>query len=742
LDDIEELGFALRSLPNGKTPGTDGFGTDFYKFWWPHIKDLVHESLMYSLETGHLSVEQRRGAITLIPKKDKDVRHLKNWRPISLLNTDYKMLTKLLATRMQQVISPLIHPDQVGYIRGRYIGQNIRTISDIIEYAKITQTPGLIAFLDFEKAFDSIEWDFMTKALCKFGFGEKFINWVRIVYKDSNSCILNNGFTTEYFCLERGIRQGCPLSVYLFILAAELLAVSIRGQKNIKGIQVFYKEVKIIQMADDTTVFLRDSASLNLLMRTLHLFSLASGLRLNKTKTEAIWVGSNEGSNSEPCGIKWATEVYALGIWFCIDNEHGIDRNFAEKYDKFCRALNMWRGRDLTLKGKITVIKSIALPILLYVASNLPVSEDFIKKVTKDMYSFLWNNKPEKIKRKTLISDIKSGGLKMIDFGCMVKAQKVMWAKRLISQDNSSWKAFPMWCLGKIGTSILQCQIEPDCIPIDLTAFYQQVLRSWAEIKQCEEVKTAWDVRRQSIVFNKHILIDGHYVWQRFIDWFDKGIFLIHDIVDSKGNFLTIQNLRDLYNAEIDVLSYNSLKDAVPNQWRHLLKQMSISRDAISSAEEPYIVQHDYQLKPMCLLSNKLVYTLLIQHKVARPTCIEKWSSLYTIDDSQWANIFQLPFIVARCTHLQALQYKIVHRIYPCNYWVSKWEPDTNIGCGRCGVNDTLEHHFYKCNTIQLFWKYFENWWASNMQERIKISDFDVLFGYFKETQFSVALNL
>ena len=210
---IEELGAALKALTNGKTPGTDGFGTDFYKFWWPQIKDLVYDSLTSAFTSGRLSVEQRRGAITLIPKKGKDVRLLKNWRPISLLNTDYKILTKLLATRLQSVISRLIHPDQVGYIKKRYIGQNTRTIMDVIDFTNMTQTPGLIAFLDFQKAFDSIEWDFIDKALRKFGFGHNFRTWVNTIYNDINACILNNGFTTDIFVLATCI----PCSAYLRI---------------------------------------------------------------------------------------------------------------------------------------------------------------------------------------------------------------------------------------------------------------------------------------------------------------------------------------------------------------------------------------------------------------------------------------------------------------------------------------------------------------------------------------------
>ncbi len=600
---MDELGEALQSLPNNKTPGSDGFNADFYKFWWPHIKELVLDSFTSALRSGHLSIDQRRGVITLLPKKSKDTRFLKNWRPISLLNTDYKILTKLLAIRVQRVIPYIINPDQVGYIKGRYIGQNIRTIIDMIQYTKTTQQTGLIAFLDFEKAFDSIEWSFIEKAMYAVGFGETFVNWVRVVYADTSSCVLNNGFTTEYFKLERGIRQGCPLSVYLFIIAVEFLADSIRKDDHIKGIKIVDQEVKVIQMADDTTVFLQDAGDLTNLLQKLYLFSRASGLKLNKAKTEAIWIGANEGSLLKPGGVNWVSEVYALGTWFSIDVDHATDRNFAEKFDKFTRALNMWKPLDLSTKGKITVIKNIAMPILLYATSNLTVPNDFVKNINNVMYSFIWRNGPDKIKRNTLIAKVKNGGLKMVDIESMMKAQKVMWAKRLVSSDMASWKFFPKWCMGDFGTTLLQCQYNPENVPLQLPSFYKQVLEAWGEAMQCQGVvETAWDVRRQSLIFNKNILIGGQYIGERpgFTQWFRKGIRLIHNIVDNKGAFLSIQAIKDLYDIELDIMRYNGLKDAIPGSWRQLLVQMTVAREAISVDEGPYLALGD-SVKPLCL---------------------------------------------------------------------------------------------------------------------------------------------
>lgn len=179
----------------------------------------------------------------------------------------------------------------------------------------------------------------------KFGFGHKFVNWTKILYTNINACILNNGFTSEYFSPERGIRQGCPLPAYLFIVAVELLAIRIRESEQVDGIKLPDKHIKLVQMADDMTVFVKDTYSLKMLLKCLYQFSKASGLKLNKTKTEAMWLGSLEGSEETPCGIKWVKEVYSLGMLFSTYLESGANRNFAENFDKCCGALNMWKGR-------------------------------------------------------------------------------------------------------------------------------------------------------------------------------------------------------------------------------------------------------------------------------------------------------------------------------------------------------------------------------------------------------------
>ena len=199
-----------------------------------------------------------------------------------MLNTDYKILTKLLAIRLQKCIKEIIHPDQTGYVKGRYIGYNIRLINDIITNYERSNENASILFLDYQKAFDSIKWDFINKALNKFGFGNNFTRWIEALYKNTESCVMNNGHSTGFFKLERGIRQGCPISALLFIIAIETFAIKLRNSTNIAGLVINGTEIKISQLADDTTLFLKDNNSIKNALELVNMFYKCSGLNINK----------------------------------------------------------------------------------------------------------------------------------------------------------------------------------------------------------------------------------------------------------------------------------------------------------------------------------------------------------------------------------------------------------------------------------------------------------------------------
>ena len=304
--------------------------------FWPDISTPLVNALNHAYETDQLSITQKRGIIKHIPKNDAEPYFIKNWRPLTLLNCDYKIAVKAIANRLKNVLPTLINHDQTGFLKGRFIGENIRLIDSIICYARENNIPGLLLFLDFEKAFDTIEWSFIRDTLKYFGFGTGIIKWMNLFYGRPESCILNNGWASDFFGIRRGVRQGCPLSPYLFVLAAEVLAKALRKNKDIRGIHVNEKEFKLSQYADDTTLTL-DGSKKSVLssLRLLDDFHKASGLKLNGKKTEAFWIGTNCGKEEITLpgrNSKWPKfKVKALGVWFSIDPEIATDLNYHEK---------------------------------------------------------------------------------------------------------------------------------------------------------------------------------------------------------------------------------------------------------------------------------------------------------------------------------------------------------------------------------------------------------------------------
>ena len=221
----------MDSFQTNKSPGNDGIPIEFYKRCWNLISQPFLESVSESFEKGEMSNSQKQAVITLIEKKGKDRCLIENWRPISLLNVDAKILSKVIATRIKKVLPDIIHHNQSGYVSDRYIGETVRSIFDIMDFTDKENIPGLLIFIDFQKAFDTLEWSYLYKCLEAFNFGGEFIRWVRTFYQNIQSCVINNVTASDYFNLERGVRQGDPLSPYLFILAVETELVSPRSQQ-------------------------------------------------------------------------------------------------------------------------------------------------------------------------------------------------------------------------------------------------------------------------------------------------------------------------------------------------------------------------------------------------------------------------------------------------------------------------------------------------------------------------------
>ena len=293
---------ALKGMARGKAPGLDGLPMEFYlKFWDVIGPDLVTvlNSCFFSGSLSSLS--QRRVVITLAFKEGNSLDP-RNWRPISLLNVDYKLASRTIAGCLLYVIHLGVKRDQTCGVPGRYIGENVALLRDVVTYAESSGTPIAVLSLDEEKAFDRVDWGFMRSTLLAMGFGPSFISWVDLFYNRFQSAVNVNGYLTSFFNLSRGVRQGCPLSPLLYVLVSEVLACNIRANPRICGLNLpnCPPASPISQYADDTSLILTSDDAIKAALEVYTLLEKASGSKLNITKSKGLWLGGWRGRSDPP----------------------------------------------------------------------------------------------------------------------------------------------------------------------------------------------------------------------------------------------------------------------------------------------------------------------------------------------------------------------------------------------------------------------------------------------------------
>ena len=426
------------------------------------------------------------------------------------MNVDLKILTRTLAKRMAVVLPKLIHENQ-RCIPGRKITKNIHIVQDLIDVINQQKDNAAFIFLDQEKAFDRISHKFMLKTLKAFGFGENFIKWVKIVYTDTKSQVKVNGFLTSDFSIQRGVRQGCPLSALLYVLCAEVLGIAIRNNKNIKGYKYYgTKEHKVSQYADDMNVVITTLESLFELFNVLKKYESATNAKLNKSKTEALWVGKWKDRNDKPLGLKWTNDkVKFIGVYVGNDRAQCSLLGFSEVLDKVKTKLSYWKGKFLTLKGKVKVLNIFVLSKLWYVLECQDFPTILKKDLDKNITDFVWNDIHQR-ELDVLYRNLSEGGLNLQDSDIKMSTFRIKWLCELLQSDPKSIECFLANQLignsGKIkGLKLLHANKNNDKNIDNL--FYKNALKQWRKLNAVFRPGNIQDIQRDWI-YDNNLLMD------------------------------------------------------------------------------------------------------------------------------------------------------------------------------------------------------------------------------------------
>ena len=477
---------ALKAMNNNKTPGEDGLTKEFYMYFWDLIgKDLI-ENLNNCLLKGQMSDSMKTAIISLLYKKG-DRKDIRNWRPISLLNIDYKILTKVLATRIKKVLPSIIDMNQTCGVKGRNISDHLLLIYYLEKYINNPdqiRPGGYIMCLDQEKAFDHMEHSFIFHALKAFNFGPIFLDWIICLYKNINSKVNINGIVSDQIPIQRGVRQGCPLSMILFTVSIELLLIRIRQNNKIKGTKLTDGTIlKIMAYADDVNLWINNSTEIQEIFNIYKSYGTASGAKLNKQKTEILKLGKyghNKLSAEWEVYIKNGVKI--LGIYY--SNDKMMDTNYGKKLDKIKEEIRYLKNRNLTLYGKANVINTLLISKLQYIIKIIPIHKNYITKIERELYTYLWGTYHlELLGRKTAQLPFDQGGLKITSLELLNKAAIISHFTDYEKPGYAPWKSLYAYFYG----ISLRGKIT-----IDYSATHSPYLRD--EYKgNIKEIHTIWD---------------------------------------------------------------------------------------------------------------------------------------------------------------------------------------------------------------------------------------------------------
>ena len=438
----QDLYKALKKMKPGTMPGTDGLTVEFYLQYWNLVGEYVFNSIDYAKQVGHFSISQKRGIIKLIPKKNKNPHFVKHLRPITLLNIDYKLLTRTLALQLAEILNEILRPDQSAFVQRRFIGNNILDLYSIMATAEDNNEEAVLILLDIEKAFDTINWSFIRNVLVRLGFPSSFVHWLDAMKVGKELRILNNGHSSEPIYPGKGVAQGCALSPLIFILGMEMLANVIRNNETIQGVKCETLEKKIALAADDTLLVCQATEScFSEVNSVLDEFARVSGLKVNYTKSNVVRLGVNKHKGPLLSGtkFKWSKpeELFTyLGIKLNTVNSF-TNQNFPIDPQIVTSATNTLRYDFTSILGKILLLKSLVVSKFVYRLSLLPaLHHKVITALEKLYYNYVWAGGHHRVSVQVMEQPIKKGGFNMINIQDQQSSLKLIWLQRILDSNN------------------------------------------------------------------------------------------------------------------------------------------------------------------------------------------------------------------------------------------------------------------------------------------------------------------
>lgn len=426
-----ELEYVLKNVSKKTSPGPDGLGYEFYTTYFNIVKDeMLAVFNAYLCEGEYPPGLFSSGVITLLPKKG-DKHDLNNRRPISMLNTDCKLFTKILWVRLQPLLNGLIGPGQSACLEEQSCINNLRILRNTLLKSKQSRHfKGILLSIDLEKAFDRVDHDFLWATLEQFRFPPIFIDCLKRLYKNANSKVLFNGFLTNGFAINASVRQGCPLSMALFCLYIEPLIRMIYS--NVDGCLIGNYFVRIIAYADDINILIRNNHEFDRVLELVNYFSIYAKIRMNLVKSQFLRLNN---CRSGPHMIQEVNNLKILGVNLYQSLEQTVEQNYTNLINNLKYAVSLHSRRRLNLLQKVFILNVYILSKLWYVAQIFPPANKHIAEIRRLINRFLWKGYFYTVAKNEVILPTYKGGLALEDVEFKSKS---LFIKNILYTKNDS----------------------------------------------------------------------------------------------------------------------------------------------------------------------------------------------------------------------------------------------------------------------------------------------------------------
>uniref|UniRef100_A0A670HWB0 Reverse transcriptase domain-containing protein n=1 Tax=Podarcis muralis TaxID=64176 RepID=A0A670HWB0_PODMU len=691
----EEVEEVIKELKRGKAPGPDGFTSSYYK----EMKDTLMVPLIKVmnniLKEKDIPGTWKEAFITITPKQDSDLTQIKNYRPISLLNADYKIFTGILAKRLKKILVKIIHKDQEGFLPGRQLRNNIRNIVNVIEYlSDRCDKPASLIFVDAEKAFDNVIWEFMLRNLEVMEVGQEFFNGIEAIYTEQKARLIINNIITEDITISKGTRQGCPLSPLLFIVVLEVLLNAIRQNKQIKGVTLGINEYKVKAFADDVVVTLEEpTESIKEILEEMEQFGKLSGFRLNKTKTKMIVKNMDQDkieSLKQQTEIEVVKKIKYLGIWLSDKNIDLYQYNYIPMWKEIKKDLEVWNRLKLSLWGRISMVKMMVLPKLLFLFQTLPILKGTksFGEWQKVISRYVWEGKKPRIKFKLLTDTKERGGFGLPDMRLYYEAACLCWLRDWVKLEDKElldlegfnnkfgWHAY-LWCDKKrlhkgFGDHI----------------FRGALIEVWDRYKNILEPKVPHWLSPLEIMCVKKINMRGK--------WGTYG-----EMVINEGGKWKMKPYDQVKTLTYDWLHYFQINEMFKKE---LKERGYVEKESIFQKE---IINSEFKnLSKMY----KIILEWYTKDEEVKSVMVQWAKDLgYNIQLEDWERLWKENIKFTACMTLKENMMKMLYRWYLSPVRLAKMYRVDNK-CWKCKlIEGTFFHQWWECKKVKSFWEEIYN---------------------------------